>query len=221
MKSKLPRNNAEQKKEFHDSSLFLGMSHVSDMLLLNILWLALSLLVLPIGVASTGAYFVTTKKIVGNDSYIWQDFFKSVKQNWRMATGANLLFMGAGALLFFNFSTLDTLGVAFFLQTAVAFQVLIVGLWFYPVLSRFELSFFATLKASFWLANRHMLTSLLMIACLVGLGFLAFVAPVIVFFMPGIYIYVSSIGIVKVFRKHWKNFDVPEATSEQDDAGEV
>jgi uncharacterized membrane protein YesL len=89
----------------------------------------------------------------------------------------------------------------------------------FPLLSRFNFKFFKLLKTAFLMANKHLLTT---ISCLIllGAGFtlitrslgvlsISYTFPIffVVLFCMGLYIFVSSLMFMKLFRKYVPDMD--------------
>ena len=203
-----------------DSPFHRFMSSVADMMLLGLLWFFLSIFIIPLGAATTALFYVSTKRHTGKSSYIWREFWRSFAQNFIKATIINIIFLGLFLLLFFNMlnmglfeGNLATTIIVF--QLFMVIQLLFIMVYIYPLLARFNLKFSEYFKTAFFLANRHLLTTLMCVASLAGLVFLSWFAflPFILVLM-GFYANVSSALMIKIFRKHRPDFDASEEDEE-------
>ena len=190
-----------------DSNFHKYASLVTDIMVVGFLWMLTSVAIITIGVATSASYYVLTKKITGRDGYLLKDFFYSFKQNFLKGILATILFIGIGLLVFINIYIIDDLEFLLILQYFIAFQAIIVCIYFFPLLARFDLSFINLLKTAFFLGNKHFFTTFINIFLLIALFILAMYIPILFIFISGIYLYLSSRFFVRIFRKHWADFD--------------
>ena len=69
-----------------DNPVIAFLSRLADLIGLNFLFLICCLPVFTIGAAWTALYYVTVKMVRKEESYIWKDFFKSFRENFKQAT---------------------------------------------------------------------------------------------------------------------------------------
>ena len=195
-----------------DSEFHRWASLITDIVLVCLLWIVFSLPLITMGAATTAAYYVCTKKVSGRDGYIFQGFFKSFKENFVKSTIAFLISAGVITLLIINMALLDGdvvqfAGITLLVQYFIFLQVVFVTMYVFAVISRFEMGIFRAVKVSFLLANRHILFTLVHLV-LLGVLFVGAVNfPLLFIFIGGVYIYGSSFLLVRIFRKHYPNFD--------------
>jgi len=205
----------------YDGPLMRAITLISDMVILNLLWIITSLPIITIGASTTAAYYACTKRINGKESYIWKDFFKSFRQNFKQATVVWLVWNAAIGLLMFgvehgiygDFANI-VYPIIFFMFIELGFFIAYV----FPIMSRFNVGYRQLIKNTLYMAHRHLLTTL-------GLAFsLAFVAATIFTFEIGqavlvvlflgisFYIYLSSLLFLNVFKKYAPELDSDENT---------
>jgi uncharacterized membrane protein YesL len=76
----------------YDSGLVRIFNAITDIMLINILWLVCSLPIVTMGAATTAAYYVFYHNITGEDERVIKPFFKAFKQSFRQATLLWLVF---------------------------------------------------------------------------------------------------------------------------------
>ena len=63
-----------------------GLTKVTDLIIINLLVIALTIPIITAGAAWTAMYYVTIKLVKNEESYILKDFFKSFKENFLQST---------------------------------------------------------------------------------------------------------------------------------------
>ena len=202
-----------------DSAFHKYGSLVFDIILISLLWLVCSLPLITIGAATTATYYVSTKKIAKREGYILSDFFKSFKQNFIKATLLFIFILLFGYVLVTNMGALaigfSLSGGLYIVQIYAFFQLTCISIYAFAILSRFELSLLSVIRASFTLANRHIFSTLTCMALVITTVMATFYVPIFSMLAGGVYIYVSSYFLIKVFAKHYEGFDVLEDEKEE------
>ena len=144
-----------------DSPLMRFMMLVTNLIILNILWLVCSIPVVTAGASTAAMYAVLLGYITGKDDAVLRPFFRAFRDNFRIATPLwilNLLVGGVLAAEIF-YLTADTglwlkiiFGVLLFIYSAATSYL-------YPILARYQTTGKAALFNSFALSMRHLLSS--------------------------------------------------------------
>ncbi|MBQ6323178.1 MAG: YesL family protein [Lachnospiraceae bacterium] len=156
-----------------DGPLFSFFSRIADLAILNILFLICSLPIVTIGASLTAMSYVTLKMKDGVEGYVWKSFLKSFRQNLRQATIiwiGMLLLLG---LLGADFLILRTMSGAL---RSVLFAVVLIGfllwllllLYVFPILSRFDNTIPNTLRNALLIALANAPRALLMVFILIA-----------------------------------------------------
>ena len=134
-----------------DSKFMRAWSNLVDGVWINILMLVTSIPIITIGASTSALSYVTLKMVRGEDPYIWQNFWKSFRQNFKQGT-----LIWVFSILVFIF-----LGMDFYIinsQNTVLFAVIRILLWcvclvalsvflyVFPVISHFVCSTAQALK---------------------------------------------------------------------------
>ena len=69
-----------------DNPLMRALGKLADLVILNFLTIICSIPIFTIGASITACYYCTVKITKDEESYIWKDFFKSFKLNFRQST---------------------------------------------------------------------------------------------------------------------------------------
>ncbi|MCL2456705.1 MAG: YesL family protein, partial [Defluviitaleaceae bacterium] len=182
----------------------------------SLVWIFFCLPVFTIGASTTALFYVATRRLANREGYITADFWAAFKSNFKRATMFWVLIFFVVAMILLNFllalENPELMGSMQKLilpaQIVILAEVLFITNFIFPVTARFDMNFKETLKSSFFMANRHLLTSF---AC-VATPALLFVAsveifPPLLFLIPGISAMVSSSLIMRVFKKYRPEMD--------------
>ncbi len=190
-----------------DSALMITMAQITDCIFLSLLWLLCCFPVFTAGASCAAMYDSVFRAFRQGEKNSWGRFFRVFKDNLKSGILPGLV----SILLFYlllkavvgtwNAAATGALSFAVFAAAAFA-AVLALGILalIFPVLSRFENSFFALLKNSLFLAMANLpKTMFLGILCAVSILLcLRFVFPL--FFLPALASLISTLLIEPMFR---------------------
>lgn len=197
-----------------EGPIFRFLSGIADAMVISVVWLLFSLPIFTIGASTTALFYVLTRRIADRDGYLLRDFFSSFKSNFKRATLLWLIWMVLiGAILFnlrlltvFEFDAVIT-AVLIPIKVAILIELYITSVYLFPVTARFEMGFLESIKAAFFMANRHVLTTLTVITTVVGIGFAIVMFPPFIIISVGAYGYIVSYLVMNVFKKYRPGMD--------------
>jgi len=180
---------------------------LADIMLVSLLWFVFSLPIVTIGASTTAAYYVCTKRVTNGDSSVLSDFWHSFRRNWWLAVRVFVTVLALGLLAYMNFLSMNlfsgTLRLFLFsAQIVLVLELLLISLYLFPLLARFDMKFTQLFKAAFLMANRHLLTTLGLVAISLGFLFLAAQYFMLAFLVPGCFCFLTSYLFVRVFRRY-------------------
>ena len=197
---------------------------ICDILILSLLWLFFSIPLVTIGASTTALFFFTTRRISNREGTLWRDFWNSFKSNFKQATLIWLMIVAVGFLLFVSVSSINAIDnptlriLILFMQIPMIIEFILVSLYIFPILSRFEVSLGEVLKSAFTMANRHILTSISFLVIALTVILAASFFPIFFLVGIGVYAYFSSFLFMRVFRKYRPEIDtayrVPQTLEE-------
>lgn len=194
-----------------DGPFFKFGTALADIMVVGIAWFICSLPIITIGPSTTAMYYVMTRKYSDRDGYILKDFFKSFKENFVKATLVWLCILVVGVVLVLNILNIEMLGkMADFLlpfQLIFIVELFMIFLYIFPLLSRFEVKFLSLFKTAFFMANRHILTTIMLLILFAGVFLGINIMPPFLLIAAGAYAYVASILFVRIFRKYRPELD--------------
>lgn len=148
-----------------DSKLYKFMSRLTDLVKLNLMWLAFSLPVVTLGISTIAAYTVSLKMAEGQEGYIARDFIAAFKSNWKQGAVMSFITVICVWAVYLDFQIFNADGSWIFLVIGVAAAYIFIFslLYAYPLLARYENTIINTLKNSFRISMKYFLRSLLLV----------------------------------------------------------
>ncbi|MDO5361372.1 MAG: YesL family protein [Eubacteriales bacterium] len=135
---------------------------------LNILWFICCIPVVTAGAATTALYYVTLKMAKNEEGGITKTFFRAFKENFKQSTIVWLILLALGIVLGVDGYVLWhmrfenafwTVITAIFLVAVAAY--LIVVMYIFPLMARFDNTIFAMFKNSLFIGMRFLLCTAL------------------------------------------------------------
>ena len=183
----------------------------ADIMILSFYWIIFSIPLFTIGTSTTALYYVVTRRISNREGYLFKDFWTSFKSNFKQSTIIWLIFLVVIFILYFNIYNIDAVGdMSIFLlpiQVFLFLEAVICYMYILPITARFDISLKNSIKTAFFMANRHLLTS---ICCLlIGAAVLfASIYTIIMFLVAmGLYVFITSYLFIRIFRKYRPEID--------------
>ena len=195
-----------------DNVVLRFLNKMTDMFLLNILFLVCSIPIITIGASLTAMYAVNLRSVRYGDGYVVKTFFTSFKQSFKQATLAWILFLCMALLLFVDYrfwqqvdfgmfsNIMKIVSLTFIIIVSMIFQ------WLFPVIAKMDDSFGKQVKNAAAMAVGYFVPStVLCMAITYGTVYFVYsnFAAMVVMFMIGFSVvtYVQSFFFYKVFSK--------------------
>lgn len=199
-------------ERFANSKPVVFLGKMVDVVWLNMLFWLCCIPVVTAGAALTALYYTSVKVIRGDrGSTVAREFFGSFRTNFKPATAVWLILLVVGqAVLYIMYfavgSHIQAYEVAAGLCFAVEIITLVMMIYSFAVLSRFETTVGRLLHNAAVLAVRHVGASLFMVA-VTAVSFTMIVAysswwPIMVIFVPGCYMLVLSLALEPVLAQY-------------------
>lgn len=206
-----------------DNKFFVFMGRVADLILLNLYFVVSCIPIITIGPALTALHYVTMKMVKNEESYIFREYVKSFKQNFRQGVIINIIMIFTALLLFLDIRLVNSMAgsmarVLYCIFLAIGILYFMIWLYVYPVLAKFYNSIRNTFTNAFLMSIRHLpYTVLLALIC---------IAPVAMVFLPSAQIlnmlvlvfvlcgfsliaFCNSFFYVKIFEKYIPKEETP------------
>lgn len=197
----------------YDGPLMHFLNKLSDVVILNILFIVCCIPVFTIGASCTALYSVTLKMAKNEESYVTKTFFKAFKDNFKISTACWLILALIGVLLLIDYRIAPQMfkGLAFVLQAvfaALGIVLSIVFLYIFPYIARFENTIKNSFKNAILIGILNLPFTLLMLVITIGVpvisSFIGLQISGLFWILLGFTLiaYVNSIFFRKVFYKY-------------------
>ena len=202
-----------------DSPIMMGLSRLSDLVILSFLWFVCCLPIITIGASTTAMYYVAMKIVRDEeDVKLIPTFFQGFKSNFKQATALNLISLVLGAILlvdayywFFGQGSMATVSFAVFFA-AFVWLVCIMS-YAYSLQAQFYNTVKQTLINGAILSMRkfpitvivfllNTLPVILTVLCLMTFGHFSIMVqtlPIWILLYPGVSAYINAKFFVKMF----------------------
>ncbi|GHU55533.1 hypothetical protein AGMMS49975_17460 [Clostridia bacterium] len=196
-----------------------------EIIVFSFLWTIFSIPIVTCGAATTALYYVATRRISDRGGYIFRDFLKSFKDNFKQATKIWCVILVAAVILCADVYLLiytDVMGISLGMkqlllgiQIFFLFEVAANTLYIFPVMARFDMDTKTVIKTSAFMAHRHLhitISLLLMFAVLFfGVIFLRnWLLVFITLFWSGLFAFGASYLFMHVFKIYRPEMDKPD-----------
>lgn len=198
-----------------DGPFFKYGTILADVIILTFLWAICSCLIVTIGLSTTALFYVATKQTSNKEGYITSNFFRSIKENFLQGIISTIILLVAGFVIYvsirFAAAVPNMREIILTLDYIAAFEVIIISVYIFPLMARFDMKLIELFKTAFFLANRHMVTTISCLILIVAIFLLCiFVNPVFIIAGVGAYAYISSFMFMRIFKKYCPDIDVDE-----------
>jgi uncharacterized membrane protein YesL len=202
-----------------DNGFFSFLSKVCDVIFLSILFIIFCIPIITIGPACTALYYATVKVIRRERGYVFREFFRSFKLNFKKGAIVGVLltivYIIVGFDLWAAYKALDgsTFRFAIFgVYLAITILALGFSVYVYPVLSRFDVTLRQLIKTVLIISLRHLPSTVCMVI-LTGAAILGvYIIPLLLLVIPGVLVWLNSLLMEKILKKY-----TPQAEGAEDD----
>jgi uncharacterized membrane protein YesL len=207
-----------------DNGLFVFLGKVCDAVILSALWLVFCIPIITIGPANTALYYATVKSIRRERGYIYREFFKSFRLNFKKGAIAGVLLTIVFSVLGFDlmwswsaFNTNESGSVLFGVFIAITFIIYCFSLYVFPVLSRFDMKFAQLAKASLLMSIKHLPYTLGMAIITAAAIVAANYFLILIFILPVAATYLNSFLMERVLKKYMPKSEGPGEETGKDE----
>lgn len=206
-----------------NSPVIAFLNKMTDLILLNILWILCCLPVVTAGAATSAAYYVTITSIRCGDGYVFKRFFGAFKSCFAPVTPVWLGLLAAGFILTADLFFWNRFGGVFgkvmlLVSLAIAILLWVWSLWIFPVFAKFSGKRRELLKNAAAFAVGYLpytAVVLVVMGVVIYVNLVSLVANSIMLFIGfALLIYVNSFFFYRVFMNHiderYDDFDMPE-----------
>ena len=191
-----------------DGRIFRFAAKVSNLFLLNILWLIFSIPIITMGAATSAVYYITLKMVKNEEGYIIKDFWYAFRQNLKQGIMIEFVLLVGGIILLGDIWYFLHLGNIFGYIFAAIFSIgltiyVLTLIFIFPLLAKYSNTVFGTLKNAVLMSLTHLPSSIALAVLLIIMlyGFYVSVHLMIIFSVIGAsgYAYFGSILFRSIF----------------------
>lgn len=202
----------------YDNKFFEVLAKITDIVILNLLFIVSCIPVVTIGAALSASYSVGMKIVNDEETYIIGEYVKRFKENFKVSTIVWILMMIVGSVLVIDFYFSNIISSEI-ISNVFRFTFTLIGIIFmftftyvFPIISKFENTIKNTIKNSILISIQNLPFTIIMV--LVNLsplitmflfknswGYTIFFYTVIGF---GISMYINSIFLSKILNRYVK-----------------
>ncbi|MFZ4908309.1 DUF624 domain-containing protein [Enterococcus thailandicus] len=157
-----------------EGKIYEGMQRIYQVLLLTIIFILSCLPVLTIGAAMASAYGTAYKMVDHREGVLYKEYVHQFKQNFVLATEMWLLILGVSSGVFFLLPFIQPLlignKIAYYLVMLFVTLLVLMGLYLFPLIARFENNLTGTLVNACILSLKHLPSSILLFFITIGGG---------------------------------------------------
>lgn len=195
-----------------DSPLMQALNKMADLLWLNVLALICCIPVVTVGASMTAMHYMALKIARNEETYVTRGFLKSFKENFVQATiiwllQAVTIIVLAGDYYIMFFNGMEFHSVFQVLLYLVTIIVILVSIFVYPVLARFDNSVPKTIKNALYIGILQLPKAVLMLAMYIAPLVLTVVATEI---FPIIFLFGLSLpafAAAKLYNKFFQKLE--------------
>lgn len=204
-------------KSYTDSIFWQVFNKIIHITYLSVIWIVFSIPVVTIGASTTALFYVSLKLAENEEGYIFKSFWKSFKQNFKQAT---IIWLILGVLIAFFCFDLNLLmnvevpggSIMKGVYLGALLLTVLVALYVFAVLSRFENTIKNTFLNAAMMAARHLPSTLCMAAIVVTVILASLMGfPPLLLVAPGIIGFLNSMLLKNIFKKYMPKEEDPDA----------
>lgn len=154
-----------------DSPIYKFMRNLTDLFVINVLWVLCSLPVITLGPATIAAFDVTMKMAGDEEGHVGAQFWDAFRKNLKTGIPYGLLLLAGCYIVWLDFSLFEQLEEHPFILLVCGwvggFALLMMFLYAFALQARYRNTVIRTLKNSADIAIRYFVRTILLIALLV------------------------------------------------------
>jgi len=208
-----------------ENPIFQWLGKICDKPFISILYIVLCIPNVTIGPASTALYYAVVKVIRRERGYIFREFFRSFKMNFKRGAIVGVLLVIVYIILGFDLvyawgltepdSNKGSLLLGVFI--GISFLVVCFSVYVFPILSRFDMTVKQLFRAATYMSMRHILFTILMIAVNAAAAVIIYFFLPFMFIAPALTVFVNSFMMERVFKKYMPKSEGPGEVTGKDE----
>lgn len=193
----------------YDNVWIQKLNKIADLLILNIIWIFVSMPVVTVGAATTAVYYTINKVILKDEGSLWKAFWSAFKDNFKQSTIAwlTLLLLFAitmmdGFLLYQYSRAGNSIGIFYVTFTIFGIIIATWGNYLFSYIASFEDCTKTTMLNCGKILFANMSWSILL-AALLGISVaLLWLFPMLFIIIPIVYMIISNKILKQIYKKY-------------------
>lgn len=190
---------------YMNSKVYSTFEVVSNLFLLNLIWLLMCLPVITIFPATAAMFGTVRQLVLYKDSSVFTPFFRYFKENFKQSFLLGILWLIFAYIFYFNYKFIYELDSIHNILLPVLFffglLYIVTTVFLFPVMVHYKTNWLGLLKNSLFFSLIHFPITLLCLAILVVTGIIVMLLPITGFMIFSISAYVLFLLCNRVF---WK-----------------
>jgi len=208
-----------------DNGFFSFLSKVCDIIFLSVVYIILCIPVITIGPATTALYYATVKVIRRERGYLFREFFKSFKLNFKRGAIIGVILTIVYVILAVDLVTAwasitgESSSNSILFGVYIAITVIVSGfsIYVYPVLSRFELTVKQLVKTVFFISMKHLPSTIIMLLITAAGVVGCIIIPLLIFVVPAAITFLNSFLMERILKKYMPKSENTEENTTKDE----
>ena len=200
-----------------DNKFFQGVSKLIDIICLSMIWLFLCAFIIPAGAATTALYYTINKVIRHGRGYMWSEFWKAFRSNFKQSTivwlilMALIVFLGMDCYILWQYAEIGkTWGSAYMVFIVMMGFAIMWAIYLFPYMARFANTTKIVIKNTACIALLNLSTTIFLFILLVAVVLMTYFFTFLIVLAPGLYMWMANYSLEKVFRKYMSEEDIAE-----------
>lgn len=192
-----------------DGIVYRFLNKTGNIILATILWLLGCIPVVTIGTSTAALYYTTVKSVRKDVGYVHSEFWRGYKMNLKKGVAATVLLLVLGTVLGVEMWLVLENGVEvnkiwYTLSGLLMLLMLLVTLYLFPVMSRFDMKLGKLCMLAFVMSIRFWYITLALLAGLAAVIFAQFyLLPIpMILLTPGLWCFASSFMVEKAMKAY-------------------
>lgn len=201
----------------YNNKFWQAVSNIVNICFVSVLWLIWCVPIFTIGASTTAMYYTVNKVIRHGRSYVFTEFWRSFKRNFKQATLIWLVLLVVGVFLFMDavimrafYEAGAQVGYFFLLFYILLLFEGVLIMYIYGNLARFENTTKKIVKNAILMAVAHFPWSFLIFVLLLLTILLIYVIPLGILFLPGVYTLLCCKILERIFRRYMSEEELKE-----------
>lgn len=197
-----------------EGSIMKALSRIADLAILNILWLICCVPVVTAGAATTALFTVTLKMVKNEESYIFREYIKALRRNFKQSTIIWVILLAIMMVLGTDYYIMGQWDsqLRYPMLTVIILAGLVflfVALYIFPLVAKFENTVREYFKNAALMSIKHLPYTMILAviyviqvyACVYMLVNYQYL-PILILFGEAAFAYIMSYIYVKIFKTY-------------------